>query len=447
MQVPAQYDVAAVLAQHRGRHDLAPARRCTLAPGTGVLGYEWDEDVDNGFRPAGADRHVVDDRRRAGRSPTTATPPRTTATRRTTSPVPGAVAARWCSARARCNGRGVSTRSTRRASPPTSTCSRRPSTCWPTCGVQPSTLDRRSRGRDRVDRHHRADLDDHRPGVGHVRRGRHRASRIHGTATDTGGGVVGRGRGLDRRRHDLAPGDRARRSWTYSWTAARQSEHGHPHARVDDSANVESPRPGNTVNVDVPVLDLGAERGPDEPRLQRRPRHRARRAVHERRGRDDLRRSASTRRRPTPARTSATSGPTSGQLLGTATFANEIGVRLATGQLPDPDRDRRQHQLRRRLSRAVGSLLRGRGLLLRSTRAARLRRGASTARRCTRCTTRRPLPNGLFKYSSTPTFPTNTFNAENYWVDVVYSGSGTHCHRARSPDQRHRDRRATRSRT
>jgi hypothetical protein len=34
-------------------------------------------------------------------------------------------------------------------------------------------------------------------------------------------------------------------------------------------------------------------------------------------------------------------------------------------------------------------------------------------------------PNGLYKYSSTPTFPTNTFNAENYWVDVVYSGSGT----------------------
>src|SRR5262249_11706405 len=25
----------------------------TLAPETGTLGYEWDEDVDNGFRPAG----------------------------------------------------------------------------------------------------------------------------------------------------------------------------------------------------------------------------------------------------------------------------------------------------------------------------------------------------------------------------------------------------------
>ncbi len=30
-------------------------------------------------------------------------------------------------------------------------------------------------------------------------------------------------------------------------------------------------------------------------------------------------------------------------------------------------------------------------------------------------------PNGLFSYSSTPTFPTGTFNGSNYWVDVVYA--------------------------
>ncbi len=32
---------------------LEPEQSLTLAPGTGTLGYEWDEDVDNGFRPAG----------------------------------------------------------------------------------------------------------------------------------------------------------------------------------------------------------------------------------------------------------------------------------------------------------------------------------------------------------------------------------------------------------
>ncbi len=32
---------------------LEPGQSLTLSPGTGTLGYEWDEDVDNGFRPAG----------------------------------------------------------------------------------------------------------------------------------------------------------------------------------------------------------------------------------------------------------------------------------------------------------------------------------------------------------------------------------------------------------
>ncbi len=32
-------------------------------------------------------------------------------------------------------------------------------------------------------------------------------------------------------------------------------------------------------------------------------------------------------------------------------------------------------------------------------------------------------PNGLYAYSPIPTFPTGTFNGDNYWVDVVYSPS------------------------
>jgi hypothetical protein len=32
---------------------LTPSQTLTLSPGTGTLGYEWDVDVDNGFRPAG----------------------------------------------------------------------------------------------------------------------------------------------------------------------------------------------------------------------------------------------------------------------------------------------------------------------------------------------------------------------------------------------------------
>ena len=32
---------------------LSPTETLTLSPGTGTLGYEWDTDPDNGFRPAG----------------------------------------------------------------------------------------------------------------------------------------------------------------------------------------------------------------------------------------------------------------------------------------------------------------------------------------------------------------------------------------------------------
>ncbi len=34
-------------------------------------------------------------------------------------------------------------------------------------------------------------------------------------------------------------------------------------------------------------------------------------------------------------------------------------------------------------------------------------------------------PNGLFAYSPTPTFPTGTFNGNNYWVDVTFSSQPT----------------------
>jgi hypothetical protein len=39
--------------RNTGVAKLASGQALTLAPGTGTLGYEWDEDADNGFRPAG----------------------------------------------------------------------------------------------------------------------------------------------------------------------------------------------------------------------------------------------------------------------------------------------------------------------------------------------------------------------------------------------------------
>ena len=71
------------VAQHRGGEPDRRAERCTLAPDT--LGYEWDVDADNGFRPPGAVRAVVDDRqRRRGLHRLRQHDARSTAPRRTT---------------------------------------------------------------------------------------------------------------------------------------------------------------------------------------------------------------------------------------------------------------------------------------------------------------------------------------------------------------------------
>ena len=33
--------------------------------------------------------------------------------------------------------------------------------------------------------------------------------------------------------------------------------------------------------------------------------------------------------------------------------------------------------------------------------------------------------NSVYRYSSTTTFPSSTYNATNYWVDIVFSTTGT----------------------
>ena len=64
--MPAADGKLRLLAQHR-RRDLSRRRDRTRSP-TASLGYEWDDDVDNGFQPAGSDRRLVDDARRPQQS-------------------------------------------------------------------------------------------------------------------------------------------------------------------------------------------------------------------------------------------------------------------------------------------------------------------------------------------------------------------------------------------
>ena len=56
-EVPGRRTANAVLAQHECRD---PGARQTATLPNGTLGYEWDEDLDNGFRPAGLIRLSID---------------------------------------------------------------------------------------------------------------------------------------------------------------------------------------------------------------------------------------------------------------------------------------------------------------------------------------------------------------------------------------------------
>ena len=184
----------------------------------GTLGYEWDEDLDNGVRPAGLIRLSLDhgQRRRA-----CCTDYGLDVRARHRDPPPDALprtrAARSCSAPAPCSGRGAWTATTTAAAPrPTRRMQQATVNLFADMGVQPATLQAGLLPRDGLDRHDRADLDDHLAGRRCDVSGRH-AVTITGTATDAGGGVVG---GVEVSVDGGATWHPAagRATWTYTWT-------------------------------------------------------------------------------------------------------------------------------------------------------------------------------------------------------------------------------------
>ena len=123
---------------------------------------------------------------------------------------------------------------------------------------------------------------------------------------------------------------------------------------------------------------------------------------------------ASTRARATPARTSAVCGRRRGTLLANATFTGETASGWQEVLLPSPVRDHRRHHLRRLLPHARRPLRR---------------------RRPTTSHDRVDAPplhaladgeaggNGVYRYGAAGSFPNETFNATNYWVDVVFDNT------------------------
>ena len=133
----------------------------------GTLGYEWDEDLDNGFRPAGLIDLSLDHGQRAGKSCPTTARVRDRHRDPQPDPLPRTPAARWSSAPARCSGRGGSTATTTAAATPAdAACSRRRSTCSPTWACSRRRSRPASSPATQSTDTDTADVDDHLAGGG-----------------------------------------------------------------------------------------------------------------------------------------------------------------------------------------------------------------------------------------------------------------------------------------
>ena len=410
---------------------LTSGQSLQLAPNT--LGYEWDAGRRQRLPP---ERRVQALRRRpsaASRSsPTTAARRRSTRTAtHNLTHVPRAQRRARVRRRHRAVGLGPRRLEPATARRPIATCEQATVNLLADMGAQPATM---PVGPDRglgVDRQHRADLDDHALPVDGGRRLagddlRHRVR--HGRRRRR------RRRGLDRRRHDLAPGDRHHELDLHVDRPRQPLDRASRCAPSTTAATCRRPAPASTVNVNCPCSLWGTSTATAQRRRRlRRP--------DAGRGRASSSRPttsapspacASTRPRPTPARTSARCGRTDGTRLAQATFTGETGSGWQTVTFASPVQVHAGHDLHRVLLRAQRPL-RGHAP---TTSTAIPRPGPTAAarptrRRCTPSATPARTTNGVYTYGASSTFPTNSFGAANYWVDVIFSPiAGA---RARSP--------------
>ena len=184
---------------------------------------------------------------------------------------------------------------------------------------------------------------------------------ISGTATDAGGGVVA---GVEVSTdggttwHPVTTMSAANTTvtWSYSWIA-----HGNPTTTiesraVDDSGNLETPGPGVTVNVNCPCSIWGTNVTPtttdsgDPASIE----------VGVKFTTDASGYVTGIRFYKASTNTGTHIGnlwTSTGQLLATATFTNEIGLWLAAGELRPAGGGQSEHHLRRVLLRAQRALL------------------------------------------------------------------------------------------
>jgi hypothetical protein len=241
----------------------------TLAPGTGTLGYEWDEDMDNGFRPAGefdlssttvSNAQVFND---YGTNPTTGTATHHLTLYRAPSGalVFGAGTVQWSWGLTNVNAWDYGTTDPSN-NPPDPNMEQATVNLFADMGVQPGTLIAGLKTATQSTDKTPPTSTITSPAKGATLADGSKVT-ISGTATDAGGGVVAgvevsTDNGTTWHPASLTTAVATTVSWSYTWAA-----HGAPTTTiksraVDDSANLEKPSAGVTVNVTCPCSIWGS---------------------------------------------------------------------------------------------------------------------------------------------------------------------------------------------
>jgi len=429
--VPSQYSKLR-LWRGTAASTLKSGQSLTLAPGAGTLGYEWDEDVDNGFRPAGefdmssttvSGLQTFTDYGSRVAEGTTATHHLTLYKAPSGALVFGAGTVQWSWGLANINAWESETTEPANK-PPDPNLEQATVNLLADMGAQPGSL-----GTGLVAATKSTDTTPPASTITSPEQGATLQDgtqiTISGKATDAGGGVVGgvevsTDGGSTWHPATLTTPAEQSVSWSYTWAA-----HGNPTTTiksraVDDSANLEKPSAGITVNVNCPcsiwsgVTPTTPDAGdPSSVEIGLK-------FTAERFGTV-----SGIRFYKAAANTGTHIGSlwsASGSLLAQATFTNETASGWQQVNFSTPV------QISANTTYVVSYLAPNGhysgdpyyfytppalgGNQLNNPPLHAVPASDSTA-------------NGMYAYATTPIFPTGTFNATNYWVDPVFTPAAT----------------------
>ncbi|WP_344092768.1 N,N-dimethylformamidase beta subunit family domain-containing protein [Microbacterium deminutum] len=417
IQVPGAY-AALRLWRNTAAASLTPSQTLTLGSGVGTLGYEWDEDADNGARPAG----LFDLSQTTSTSAqvfvdygtNVATGPATHHLTEYRAPsgalVFGAGTVQWSWGLDGATTGKASDRNMQQAtvnvladmgSQPTTLAGNLVATAASTDTTAPkSTIASPAQG---------AGISDG------------SAVTISGTATDTGGGTVA-GVEVSTDGGKTWHPARGAASWTYTWIA-----HGNPTTTirtraVDDTGNVEAPSAGVNVNVSCPCSIWGANVTPgladsgDAQGIE----------VGVNFTTDTFGTVSGIRFYKSTKNTGTHTGnlwTSSGQLLGRVTFSGETASGWQQASFSQPIAVSPGTTYVASYYAPAGHYAQDSGYLYNAPAPAPDGNDSVDSPPLHALRSTPSNPDGVYSYSASTAFPSSAFNAENYWVDVVFTPS------------------------